>query len=190
MKLKIRKNSKPYKILKYALAAGGFLLLSSVAPAGGARFVNDLVKLYFRKKRFEREKFLKDLKHLQSRKLIDYRELPNGDITMALTKAGKKLELRYNLDTITLDAKKPWNGEWHMVVFDIPETKRQARDALREKMKGLGFYLIQESVLLTPYPCEQEIDFIASLFDVRDHVLIFTIRRFEGEEKLRHHFGI
>jgi len=186
--MQLRKNSKPYHILKYALLGGGFLVVSAIAPAASARLVNDLVKLYFRKKRFEREKFLRDLKNLQIRNLVDYRELPNGDIKISVTKAGKKLDLIYNLDTLKLDTAKKWDGHWRMIMFDIPEYKKIARDAFRQKLSQLGFYPIQESVFITPHPCEKEIDFVCSLFEIRQYILIFYVSHFEGEEKLRHHF--
>ena len=190
MNLPIRRNSKPYQILKYAFLAGGFLLIAGIAPAGGARFTKDLIKAYIRKKRFEREKFLRDLKNLQTRHLIDYQELPNGDIKFSLTKLGKKIELVYNFDTIQLNKQRKWDGKWRMIIFDIPNSKKAARDALRQKLNQLQFYPIQKSVFLTPYECEREIDFICSVFEVRKYVLIFNISNFEGEEKFKHYFKI
>ncbi|MBI3046188.1 MAG: hypothetical protein HYY86_01415 [Candidatus Harrisonbacteria bacterium] len=188
--MRLRKDSKPYQILKYAFLAGGFIVLSSIAPASGAQLVRDLVRIYFRKKRFEREKFLRDLKNLQARNLINYQELANGDIKIVLTRAGKTIELKYNLDNLKLDTKRKWDKKWRMVIFDIPNAKKKAREALRQKLNQLNFYPIQESVFLTPYECEKELDFICSVFEIRKYVLIFNISNFEGEEKFKHYFKI
>lgn len=50
------------------------------------------------------------------------------------------------------ECKKPsqWNGEWYIVTFDIPESCRRKRDALREKLEKLGFGRLQNSVWISP----------------------------------------
>lgn len=189
--MKIHKNSRTYKILKCLLLAGGAVALSSINPLGGAQLVRGLAKEYFQKNKFKRELFLKDLKRLQTRKLIDYRVLPNGEIKVILDKLGKEYELVYRFDTLQLDKEKKWDRKWRMVVFDIPEQKKKARDALRNKLKLLGLYPVQDSVFLTPHNCEKEIDFICSVFDLdRNNILIFYVDHFEGEEKLKHYFEV
>lgn len=188
--MRLNKNSRPYKILRCLLVAGGVIAISSVTPLGGAQIVRSMVKEYCKKKRFMRELFLRDLKRLQTRKLIDYRELPNGEIKMILEKQGKKQKLIYDFDDLKLNSKK-WDKRWRMVVFDIPDYHKKGRDALRKKLRVLGLYPIQESVFITPYECEKEIDFVCSVFNIpRYHVLIFRVDRFEGEEKFKYHFRI
>lgn len=188
--MRLRKNSKPYQILKYTFLAGGFLLFAGIAPMGGAQLTNDLIKMYIRKRRFEKEKFLRDLKNLQARNLINYQELSNGNIKIVLTNHGKKIELDYNLENIKLDTQKEWDGKWRMIIFDIPEHKKNARNALREKLRHLQLYPIQKSVFITPFGCEKEIDFICSVFDIRKYVLLFIVSNFEGEEKIKHYFKL
>jgi len=184
------KKSKPVQILKYLLLGGGVVTLSLLAPQSGARLVHALVKAYIRKKQFERNIFLRDLKRLRVRTLIEYRELPDGEVKITLTKEGRREVLKYNLDTIKLDTARPWDGLWRLMMFDIPHSKKRARDALRKKLMNLRFYPVQKSVFITPYECEKEIDFLASIFDVRDHLLIFYVKKFEGEEKLKRHFNL
>lgn len=186
----IRKNSRPYNILN-ALALGtGILVIGTLAPASGAVMVREIIKTYFRKKRFEKDRFLRDLKTLQKRELLTYKELPDGTVEIEITKQGKNKILRYRVDEIQLKKPDVWDKKWRLVIFDVPHAERQARDALREKLQDMKFYQLQKSVFLTPYPCEDEIDFIASIFDVRRHILILYIQNFEGEEKLKHFFNI
>ncbi len=186
----LRRDSKSYQILKYTFLSGGFLILAGIGPAGGAQLTSDLVKIYFRNRRFEKEKFLRDLRNLQSRDLVNYRELPNGNINITLTNLGKKIELSYNLENIKLDTKKTWDGKWRMIIFDIPEHKKNGRNALRQKLSQLQFYPIQKSVFITPYNCEKEIEFICATFEVRKYVLLFIVSSFEGEEKIKHYFNL
>lgn len=44
-----------------------------------------------------------------------------------------------------------WDGIWRLVVFDIPEKRKGIRDALRKKLRGLGFGMWQKSVYVTPH---------------------------------------
>ncbi len=188
--MKIKRNYNSYNILKNVMLAGGFIVLSAVAPLSGAIFVREMIRGYFRKKDFERKTFLRDLKRLQIRKLLDFQELPDGSLKIVLSKAGKKKALVYKLDEIKLDKNRRWDGKWRLVIFDIPKTKKGLYQALRLKLRELEFYPIQKSVSITPYKCEDEIDFIATLLGVREHVLILNVDSFEGDEKLRYHFRI
>lgn len=188
--MKLHKDSNSYKILKYVLLAGGFLAVASMAPTGGAQIVQNFTREYFRKKKFERSRFLRDLRRLQSRELIDYKEKTNGNVEIVLTKSGKKKILEYNIDDLKLNKEKKWDGKWRMIMFDIPNSKKKIRDILRQKLKLLEFYPIQKSVFISPYECEKEIDFISSFYNVGNNILLFHTHDFEGEEKLKHYFKL
>jgi DNA-binding transcriptional regulator PaaX len=186
----LRKNGRPYQIMKYLALGTGILVLSIISPASGAYLIKAGIKSYIRNKRFEKEKFLRDLKNLQKRELINYEELESGEIKITLTKKGEEKALVYKLDEIKLNKPKKWDGKWRLIMFDIPHFHKKSRDALRAKLNDLKFYPLQKSVFITPYPCEEEIDFIASIFDIRKYILILYVSNFEGEEKLKHHFGV
>jgi phenylacetic acid degradation operon negative regulatory protein len=47
---------------------------------------------------------------------------------------------------------RPWDGQWRMVVFDLPETKTATRTRLRRFLKDHGFGYLQNSVWITPDP--------------------------------------
>lgn len=186
----MKRNSNAHKILKYLAIGGGIVLLSLISPSGSSVILQSIFKNYLRKKRFERERFLRDLKNLQERELIDYREFSNGKVEIKLTKLGKEKILKYDIDEIKLDTTKKWDRKWRLVMFDIPHYKKKARDAFREKLRELGFYAIQKSVYIVPHPCEDEIDFICSVFDIRHFVLILYVNKFEGGEKFKYHFNL
>src|SRR3990167_2211250 len=63
-----------------------------------------------------------------------------------------------------------WDKKWRVVIFDIPEKSRMARDALRRKLKELEFRELQKSVFVHPYECKKEIDFIIEFFNLRHYV--------------------
>ncbi|PIP29924.1 hypothetical protein COU12_02130 [Candidatus Jorgensenbacteria bacterium CG10_big_fil_rev_8_21_14_0_10_54_38] len=187
---RIEKNSRPYHILKTALVGGGVLFISTISPLSGTLLIKKLIKQYLKDKKIRKERFLQDVKRLQNRKLIDYVQLPDGKIKITLTKLGKNKILTYNLDHMKLE-ERPWDGKWRLITFDIPDYQKNARNALRKKVRELGFYPLQKSVFITPYECENEIDFICSIFEInRNNVLILEVGNFEGSEKMRHYFHL
>jgi len=136
------------RVLRYLAIGGGIVVLSMAVPM----LPHQLIKTYLRQKRFEKARFLRDLKRLQHRKLIDMEMLPDGTVRMKLLKRGKEVTLKMDLEEMTIERPKRWDGVWRLVLFDIPSNKNKARDALRWKMKQLGFYQLQKSVFLFPPP--------------------------------------
>ena len=129
------------------------------------------------------------LRHLHKKKLVNI-YIKNGKEVIEITKAGRKKILEYNLDDMQLKIPKKWDGWWRIVMFDIPQTKKRARDAGSHKIRELGMYPIQKSVFVSPYICKDEIDFIGEFFNVRDHIIYIKAKEIEGVKKLKEHFHI
>ena len=72
-----------------------------------------------------------------------------------------------------------------MVIFDIPEKKKKAREALRQKLKDLNMVKLQDSIWVTPYPCEDEIAFIKSIFNLSDYWLDIIVSDNIGAQEYR-----
>jgi CRISPR-associated endonuclease Cas2 len=77
-----------------------------------------------------------------------------------------------------------------MVIFDIPEKKKRAREALRNKLKDLGFKELQKSVFIHPYECEDEIDFITKVFEIRPYIRFARLDMFTNEEQFKIKFKL
>src|SRR3990167_8974616 len=107
------------------------------------------------------------IKEFEEDRLVSYKEEKNGKVTMVLTELGKKRALSFQLDEVSVKWPVRWDRKWRLVFFDIPEKKRAARDALRMKLKDLGFRELQKSVHISPYPCKDEIDFLVEFFEAR-----------------------
>lgn len=52
--------------------------------------------------------------------------------------------------------REKWDGKWRMLVYTIPEKKRELRDQFREALIEKGFGLIANSCWITPYPLDIE----------------------------------
>lgn len=121
-------------------------------------------------------------------RLIDFQEEKGGKIKVVITEEGKKNVLRYKIDEMKIELPVKWDGYWRVVMFDIPERKKFARDALRRKLKELGFRELQKSVFIFPYPCRNEIDFIVEVFDIRPYVRYVELREITNEAELKLYF--
>ena len=77
-----------------------------------------------------------------------------------------------------------------MVIFDIPETKRNSRDSLRDKMKELGLVRFNDSVWVYPYPCQKEIDFIANYWGIGKYVHFVLVKDLTNRDYLLKYFNL
>ena len=61
-------------------------------------------------------------------------------------------------------ANGPWDGQWHMVIYQVPETERALREQLRRRLAWLGFGPLSPSVWLSPHDRSQQVrdEFAAS----------------------------
>ncbi|MBI2009149.1 CRISPR-associated endonuclease Cas2 [Candidatus Saccharibacteria bacterium] len=65
-----------------------------------------------------------------------------------------------------------WDRKWRLVLFDIPESARLARDQIRRLLKELGFQQLQLSVWVHPLPCLEYFKEIQRAYGIADHLFI------------------
>lgn len=65
-----------------------------------------------------------------------------------------------------------WDKKWRVVIFDVPQEMHSKRNRLRLKLKALGFYMIQKSVFVFPYPCEKELSQYCGQMKIGDYINI------------------
>jgi len=75
-------------------------------------------------------------------------------------------------------------------MFDIPMRFTKGREALRFHLKKLGFLQFQKSAWIYPYPCEDEIIFIADFFKVGKYVDVLTVENILRDDKLKKHYNL
>lgn len=129
------------------------------------------------------------LRRLARRRRIRIVENLN-DISVQLTPQGREELQKQQFQELAIPVPHTWDGTWRMVIFDVPEEIRYIRDVLREKLQKLGFYQVQKSVFLYPYPCEQEMEFLKQCLGAEYHVHYFEVRipHKSYEHHLKKHF--
>ncbi|MEK7190403.1 MAG: hypothetical protein AAB661_01410 [Patescibacteria group bacterium] len=140
--------------------------------------------------KYSKKQIRSSMQNLHRQKLIEYIADKNGKTIVKITKKGESRLRSFAIDLIEIKKPRKWDGKWRVVLFDIPMRFAKGRESLRYHLKDLSFFQFQKSVWVYPYPCEDEIIFIADFFGVGKCVEIFTVENILRDEKLKKHFGI
>jgi len=130
------------------------------------------------------------IKKLYQSKMIDCKDNGDGITLLTISDNGKNRILKYNIENLKIKKPKRWDGLWRIVIFDIPESKKKARDAVSGKLKAIGMMPIQKSVFICPYNCKDEIDFITEIFEITPFVRFITANEIDIALDLKRKFGI
>jgi len=129
-----------------ALTVQSFLSSSLYAdfPNAGLLFDSNLPKVGKKKK-------YKEITIRQSlRRLEKYGFVEKKSSRYVLTKKGGKFMKQVLL--IGKNRQRVWDKKYRVVVFDIPEKKREARNWLRGELYFLEYKKLQNSVFISKYP--------------------------------------
>ncbi|HEX9721818.1 MAG TPA: CRISPR-associated endonuclease Cas2 [Candidatus Paceibacterota bacterium] len=134
------------------------------------RDVIQLRKEYKRRK--ARRSFSQFISYLQMQGYIKVKSL-EGVKGFMLTPKGteKALQVKRKLK----ERKKRKDGKWIMIIFDIPEERRKARDFLRDALIDLGYQQVQKSVWVCPYDVYDETEEAIREYQIIPYVRLFLI---------------
>lgn len=141
-------------------------------------------------KKIDQRSVKRSIKRLCSEKLIREIVQPDGSFKLVLTEEGKRqARIQYLFgNSIRFKNKRRWDGKWRIVMFDIPEKSREFRTILREHLWELNFYRVQQSVFVSPHPCEKQLTELISLYRAEPFVRVMTVDWIDNEQKLKRHF--
>jgi len=88
--------------------------------------------------------------------------------------------------------KKPkkWDGRWRVLIFDIPETRKNLRERMRATLRAVGFVRLQDSVWIFPYPCEDLVTLLKADFKIGRDMLYMIVDTLELDAPIRAKFGL
>ena len=132
----------------------------------------------------DKKKIYDTFYQLKSESLIKIKN-KGGQIYISLTKEGEKRAGKYQVDDLKIKEPKKWDGQFRVVIFDIPEKKKQARDILREKLEKLGFYQLQKSVFVYPFECQEEIELITRVYEIEPFVYFMRVNYIDNQRKIK-----
>jgi len=167
------------------LFIGGVLTVAVVAPNVFSAFG----RLMKHRKYFKKEQFNKNKYYLKRHGLIKIKKIDQDTFEMSLTKRGEDKMLGDFFKSMRIQKSEKSDEYWRVVMFDIPNKHKWTRDIFRHKLKEMGFYQLQESVFITPYPCEKEIKLIVSALNISSFVYLIKTKDFSGDKELEKAFG-
>lgn len=167
-------------------------LITGSAIAGGLLLPNLLVALdkplnvFWKKldKRGREREMRRTITYMKSRDLI------RGDYEhgLQITEKGRKRLEKIEFEKLSIKSPDVWDKKWRLVFYDIPETKKPARNALTSKLRYLGFYQLQRSAWVHPFPCREIIEKVSSHYNVDDYISYIETTFIDNEEKLKQKF--
>ena len=178
------------KAILFSLATSGTITLAALSPRVASSFFKYLRKQGKLEELDDRRKFLSALYRLKKSRLLIVSEKKGGNFKIELTHAGKRKVQEIQYETLQIPKPKKWDGVWRIVMFDIPKLKNKARDALRQKLKSLGFLQFQESAWVFPHPCNKEVEFLVELFRIYPFVQIIEATKIQNDLALKKHFKL
>ena len=114
----------------------------------------------------KKSEFSRIIKRLKEQGLVEL--LSETELSLRLTDSGKDRALWSKMRM----GDERWDGRWRLVIWDIPEKRRLARDLLRFKLKQLGFTQWQKSVWASKVNCTKLLrDFIRKV-GIEDWVMV------------------
>src|SRR3989344_2778888 len=106
------------------------------------------------------------IKRLREQGFIELIE--DRELVLRLTDSGKDRALWKKM----MHGDVKWDGKWRLVIWDIPEKRRLARDLLRFKLKQLGFTQWQKSVWASKINCTEVLRNFIKQVGIEDWVMI------------------
>jgi phenylacetic acid degradation operon negative regulatory protein len=105
----------------------------------------------------------------------------NGEVVYRLTSWGET-KILYDIPLARYTGKK-WDGIWRLVSFDVPEKKASLRVWLRDKLRELGFGMLQESLWIIPHDLGQALAEFMEHEGLSEYVIVWEGKKIFGEDE-------
>lgn len=182
-------------VQKERIGPVGEAILASIAVVGVVSIlalfpgITYALAPFIKKKKYPRKQTIqKSVKSLVKAGLVSEKISKSGTVTLELTQKGKWEAL---LRTKSLDTKKEkWDMLWRVIVFDVPQTKSKLRFELRRAMRLYGFKMLQQSVWVYPYACDDFIGVLKKHLGLSHDVLYMKVSFIENDKHLRNEFKL
>lgn len=169
------------------LLLGGLSLGLSYSPTQQFRIFRIMRKEW---RNISKQSLERSIRRLYESKLIEMKQKDDGAWELILTEDGRKRALLYNFETLKIRKPLRWDRCWRVVVFDIPETKKEIRDVFRHWLQRLEFYKLQDSVFVHPYDCRDEFEFLVEFYGARKYVRFVLAKEIDNELHLKKLFSL
>jgi phenylacetic acid degradation operon negative regulatory protein len=84
-----------------------------------------------------------------------------------LTKGAQRIFVRKN---------NQWDRSWNIVIYSVPERRREARDRLRLELSWMGYGPLSEATWISPYDLTKEVEDLAERLQIKEYIQIFQAK--------------
>ncbi|OGE76777.1 MAG: hypothetical protein A3C85_03465 [Candidatus Doudnabacteria bacterium RIFCSPHIGHO2_02_FULL_48_21] len=109
-------------------------------------------------------------------------EKRGGLLMVYPTKKGQERLREINFKNLSVKKPKHWNGNWWMVVADIPKQFRIAANTFQKKLKQMEFYPLQRTVWIHPFDPREEIESVATHYHINPFVTLMEIKQLDHSD--------
>ncbi|HEY4518156.1 MAG TPA: hypothetical protein VJG48_00850 [Candidatus Paceibacterota bacterium] len=138
----------------------------------------------------ERRSLNRAVASLYESRLVTEKHNEDETVTLVLSDKGQNYAMTVDLDRMEVVKPKKWDERWRVVLSDIPEKQKNARDAFRQHLKQLDFIEFQKSVWVHAYDCRMQIDFLVEFYGVRRYVRYGLLEDIDNDLHLRKQFDL
>lgn len=177
------------RVILGVVGAAGVVGVGLMAP--GAFQIVRLIREYQRlaHRRYEAPSYIRrTLKSFERRGMVRI-SVKAGDVRVYLTEKGEQELLKYQLQEKRLKHGR-WDGKWRIIIFDIEEKRRFARDGIRSNMESFGFVKLQESVWVYPFECEEVATLLKAHYKLGKQLVYILAGDIENDVWLRKYFKL
>jgi len=184
--LKTRAHINKDVLLKL-LKAGVVLVVALTAP-NAIRMLKPLIDDDYQWDKFYPSSIERTTLRLWRKGFVEIKKTSDGYLVQ-ITKRGMRQVFEYDVDSMSIPIQDKWDRKWRMVFFDIP-AKEKVRDVFRRQLVEMGFFQMQKSVYVFPYPCSSEIQFLREVYGIPHKVKLAVVEKIENDQDLRHIFHL
>ncbi len=84
-----------------------------------------------------------------------------------LTKGTQRIFVRKN---------NQWDGTWNIVIYSVPESRRESRDRLRLELNWLGYGSLSQATWISPYDLTKEVEELADRLRIKQYIQTFQAK--------------
>lgn len=175
------RNQNLKRILLETVAVAGVISVALVAP----NTIGAMKKLGLIPSKRQHDTIRQARARLVAQGLLTYK----GGL-LSVTAKGEKVLDELDRRAYALPKPKRWDGKWRVLIFDVPEHRKNTREKIRRTLMQIGFVRLQDSVWLYPYDCEDVVVLLKADFKIGKDLLYLIVDSIEADGKWREWFGL
>ena len=99
----------------------------------------------------------------------------------SLTEEGHSL-LTKGRQRIFTRKNNQWDGSWNIVIYSVPERRREARDRLRLELSWMGYGPLSNAAWISPYDLTKEVEDLTERLQIKEYIQMFQAKHQESTD--------